>query len=461
MILFYLSFVQIQQSEAFVPALILPAAIGVSLLVVGAMTYYKPSSVPATWPGSTMLTTAGNIARVAIGAQSAFDQYNNSILQGNLVSLTASALAMWAAFTGPNATANQLAYPSMFNYLSATGSGPQPLSETNCSNGSIVSIGGNNYTVSNVSHYYYGDGATDGLLHCNRGDGTNGCLSPGTSYNVFETFCSPGFSDVWHGDLTSAAPTTPTVKTPDALQAITPGGVIPQGAANDLDAMIAANANGFGISIMDATTPGAVDNSRPLVPPLPVVSPLNPAAPAVTGLSTPNVIATQTALTAAQASLATATANNTAAQAALAANPTSIPLQTAATAAAAALAAAQASAATAAQTATAAAAANAEIYPNASIDALLAIDFSPFMGLSGAFANVWPFCLLGTIAAMLSPLVASPVAPCFTLGLPLGQSLTIDLSIFDPVALVLRWVVGLCLTIGAIMGMVRFWRGVA
>jgi hypothetical protein len=69
--------------------------------------------------------------------------------------------------------------------------------------------------------------------------------------------------------------------------------------------------------------------------------------------------------------------------------------------------------------------------------------------------------MLNQLSALISPLVTVPTAPVFTLPLPFGKSLTVDLSIFDGVAACVRWAIGFVLTLAAMLGMVRFWRGVS
>ena len=115
LIVLYLTFIQTQQARAFVPALVVPAVLGAAVLTVGAMTYYKPAALPASWPGSSILTTAGNIARVVVGAQAAYDQYNQSVLQGNIVAISANVTALQNYFmSNPNAA---MSYPNASTFL--------------------------------------------------------------------------------------------------------------------------------------------------------------------------------------------------------------------------------------------------------------------------------------------------------------------------------------------------------
>ena len=75
--------------------------------------------------------------------------------------------------------------------------------------------------------------------------------------------------------------------------------------------------------------------------------------------------------------------------------------------------------------------------------------------------KTFPFSLLTTLSGYLDVLVVDPVAPSFDMHIYQEQKLHIDLSFFDPVAALVRWVIGILLTIGAILGMQKWWRGVS
>lgn len=88
------------------------------------------------------------------------------------------------------------------------------------------------------------------------------------------------------------------------------------------------------------------------------------------------------------------------------------------------------------------------------------LDFSRFQDLKGALSSTYPFSLIGTLPDLLSPFVSSPSAP--VIHLPVyGNDLVVDLSVFDPVAAVCRWCVGLLATAGVVYYIVHFWRGVS
>lgn len=88
------------------------------------------------------------------------------------------------------------------------------------------------------------------------------------------------------------------------------------------------------------------------------------------------------------------------------------------------------------------------------------LNFSRFQELKGALSTTYPFSLIGMLPDLLSPFVSSPSAP--VIHLPVyGNDLVVDLSIFDPVAAVCRWCVGLLSSAGVVYYIVHFWRGVS
>ena len=460
LIVLYLTFIQAQQARAFVPALVVPAVIGAAVLTVGAMTYYKPTSIPASWPGSSIMTTAGNIAAVVVGAQMSYNQYNQAVLQGDYAAISASVTSLQSWFSAnPSGSSS---YPNLSSALMVISG--QPL-RSNSSPGDVVTVPGMSgfQQVLTVRDSWPGVGQSD-------------CWGSGIANQGYNLVAwEGGACHSQYFTLASASCPAPSPRPIATVQSIMPPGVpLTTPIQDDLAKMIAAVGVGNStFNVMDSQTASGVDNSKPLVPPLVVPAPLNPAQPVVTF---PNsAVGTQVTAAANQAVAAAQTASQalTSAQAAQqnyqAAHPTSTVQNDSALAALAGTTAAAQAAVTAAQVtasqagavANSAAAQAADTYPNANIDALKTLDFSPFKSLGGVFASVWPFCLLTSVSAFISPLVSSPVAPVFDLPLPLGTSVHIDLAILDPAAIALRWILALVLTVGAYLGIVRFWRGVA
>lgn len=85
-----------------------------------------------------------------------------------------------------------------------------------------------------------------------------------------------------------------------------------------------------------------------------------------------------------------------------------------------------------------------------------------FSQLKGALTSTYPFSTINTIGTYYSLLSSgSNTAPVFSLPLPMSHTMTVDLSIFDPVATTIRYLFGILFTAGCGWYVVRFWRGVA
>lgn len=88
------------------------------------------------------------------------------------------------------------------------------------------------------------------------------------------------------------------------------------------------------------------------------------------------------------------------------------------------------------------------------------LNFGRFQELKGALSSTYPFSLISMLPDLLSPFSRSPSAP--VIHLPVyGNDLVVDLSIFDPVAAVCRWCLGVLATAGVVYYVVHFWRGVS
>ena len=102
-----------------------------------------------------------------------------------------------------------------------------------------------------------------------------------------------------------------------------------------------------------------------------------------------------------------------------------------------------------------------DVYPSTNAVELKKIDLRKWTQLYGVMQNTFPFSLLTTLSGYLDAFVTEPVAPSFDMHVYQDKKLHIDLSFFDPVAALVRWVIGILLTIGAILGMQKWWRGVS
>lgn len=93
--------------------------------------------------------------------------------------------------------------------------------------------------------------------------------------------------------------------------------------------------------------------------------------------------------------------------------------------------------------------------PDAKADVLKLIDFSPLLSLQGVLAGKFPFSLLDSITIYLNPFLGAPSAPSFTVPMPLGNSITVDLSCFDIVATMCRFVISSLMLLGVSYFVVR------
>jgi hypothetical protein len=95
------------------------------------------------------------------------------------------------------------------------------------------------------------------------------------------------------------------------------------------------------------------------------------------------------------------------------------------------------------------------------VPALHTVKFDSANGLIGALKNAYPFSMLPSVAQTLTQFVASPTPPVMVMALPFGQSIHIDLSIWDDVAKMCRFVIAALMTSGFILKVVSFWRGIS
>lgn len=102
-----------------------------------------------------------------------------------------------------------------------------------------------------------------------------------------------------------------------------------------------------------------------------------------------------------------------------------------------------------------------ETMPQVATDTLKTFDWSAIQAVTGALANTFPVKQIMDIPGCLVGLCSDPVAPSFQLPIYGDNHLDINLSMFDPVATCFRWIFGLFVTVGGIMGAVRFYRGVS
>ncbi len=454
MLIVFLCCVQPRQSEAFLPVVVPVAYLaGASLLAIGAFAFYRPSTLPSGWHGPAVITSGGNIARVLFGVQPAYTQYGQSSLEGGLVAAKANIAAMQALFAA-GANNIQTTYAALYAALFST----PPVNPVNYTS----PVGA---YVSGDATYPQGYKVTGTAVGATMGGQSSVTWCSSASGSVCNQWTSNHNIDAGHYTQTRLTVVlgspTPSARSAADMAMAYPTFDLPPSASADLDAMIAANANGYGISIMDAVDSGHVDQAPPFIAPAPSTSPVSTTLPNVTNLGTATAAATAAAAAAAAANAASTASAATAAHNALLADPTNPTLIAADKAAAAAAAAAATAAGTTATTAVTADAASKEIYQNADVAPLKKLDFSSIKNLSGLMTGVFPFVLISSITANLNTFVASPVPPVFVFPLPLGFEIRIDLSPWDTLATLCRYAMAMMLTGGGVLYVVRFWRGVA
>ncbi len=438
--------VQPRQAHAYAPAVITAGMLGSALIVGTLATLYKPGTLPSGWSTESILTSGYNVARVVVGAQLAANQYGTNVLYGNYLAVKAGLSELIAAFNpaDPGTQVNRDSYPKMFDYLykdlayppiGANDYVPGKCYETEIGLRKVLKVTGpHTMTFQWSNNGFYLDSAASG------------------------TFINVVYPQYWSITTSSVGPPVPTAKTVDEIKLATPENTLPPAVATDFDNMI-KNAAGP-LTVVDTARPEGVDGAPPFVPtPIPGDATVNPAAPTVTGLNNPAVTATGNALTTSQATLQTqqaaindykvahpdSTAENDPALQEMIEELEKINAEVTANTKAYESAIAQ----------------DKEVYQNANIEALKTLNFESLKGLAGAMNDVFPFKLLPQIAGLLDVLVREPQAPAFDVNLPLGNTVHVDLTAFDTLAFVCRFLVGLLLTFGVVYYVIRFYRGVS
>lgn len=89
------------------------------------------------------------------------------------------------------------------------------------------------------------------------------------------------------------------------------------------------------------------------------------------------------------------------------------------------------------------------------------LDFDPFKQLIGIMSTTYPFNLPLVIKSYYQNFSIEAQAPVFDLDLPLGQTIHVDCSVFDPIATMIRFLVGMLITVGIVYYIVHFFRGIS
>ena len=273
----------------------------------------------------------------------------------------------------------------------------------------------------------------------------------------------PSFSDGSTG-LPYVAPPSYQVATPEQVASYNAtGGTVPAAIA------AGASAGSSATSAAAATQAAAAANTAAQAAAASATS-----AAAIAAVAASNSTAANAANVSAQAAAAASgtSANIAAAQAAqgradVAAGYAALTAGQASIAASDAAAAGSAAAGAASQAAAAAAAADVESKTKASVAAGIparpdkkTIDFEPFKELNGMLANTYPFNLPSSIASYYHALVGTGAAPVFDLPL-FGNTIHVDMAFFNPIATMIRYMVGLLVSSGMLFYIIHFIRGIS
>lgn len=88
------------------------------------------------------------------------------------------------------------------------------------------------------------------------------------------------------------------------------------------------------------------------------------------------------------------------------------------------------------------------------------LDMVPLHALKDALNNTYPFNLPSVLSSYYTSFVAPAVAPVFTLKLA-GHDMTVDLSPFEPIAILCRYLVGIVTSCGILFYIIHFFRGIS
>lgn len=447
-----------QYSEASPGVIVAGAvAVGAVALTVGAATYYKPATTGSlAVPDSANFyanPVTGGIGRMLVAQWNTQTQYLQSQLQSKLVQAKVGFSSLLAAVKASPGT-----YPQLHAAMTTTSAGYiGGVIGANYSvtlpAGTVVKVGSTYYTLgSNV--YQEGPGAWGNPL---TGDST-GFYVPNNRVQVYHTpyYYNGGTSAYYKyckfysytASSSVAPPPSITDKSPSEFVAGIGGSQVGSAYRGEIDSYIAGP--DWSVNIVDSAT--ADDESAS-----PFVAPVVAPVPEVSGLGSSTTAAAQNRLVGASAAVASAQSAVAAAQAAYDANPTPENLA-ALNAAAAALTAATAEKTAAQAAADSATAAEAEKYPGAPQDPKKRFSWEKLKQLKDAMANIWPFSLLAGLAGYLDYLVADPVAPVFNFAI-FGHTLTLDLSLFDPLAAAMRWVLALVIMVAFTQRIIAWYKG--
>lgn len=441
------------QSEAIAPALVAGGLVlGTALIVGGAMTVYKPPGYNG--PSAFVSPTTKTVGALAYATQNMLNQYGQNQLWGALLTAKMT-LDDLRQLTGLNpAKYPQLndAFTKKEDWLAAS------LNIDNCRgvkvNDIIKTANGSYYKVTSsydyqvLSYQNIGAPTAPSMWFPYRYNGSNVTGAYMILVDKNNPVTNP--ADRPRSDADAVAKLAPPAIPADA----NPAKAISDIYSGEIDDFIRSNPNV--VTFADTANPGVdLDNAPPITPPFPL--PGTVPGTTVTGLGAETATAAATNAANAQTALTQAQAAQAAAQTAYDANPTA-ENQEALDAATAAAIAAAAKAAAAAAAATQAQIDQETAYPNANGDGLKSLKWDRWKDLLNLMKETFPFTLLLAIAGYLELFVGPSTAPVFEFPLA-GNTLHVNLSMFDPVAACLRYGIAIILSIAIIQYLVEWFRG--
>lgn len=431
-------------------------ALGSVIAAAGAVHYYHPVSVPPNHVSNSVLTTAGNIGSMVYAN---YAQWQDS-QRASVVNALLTAKVYWADLLS-KVTASPSTYPSLYGAL--TTSEAPDVSRSSQVNDIVKNnaIQLSNMKITQVSM----QGGYDGLyLSPSAGQSNpyyfqNGSIYSGGIFLWVDPYTSGPYAGTYRTKYTFYGTSiTPPPRTRSLQEVKEQGSLTPpfplgtstqpinSGYEDDITKLLQNEPNI--IHYVDTATPEQETDSAP------------PYAPPTTGVfdpavATPGQKAALNAGTTVQISIGSAKDAYEKAQAAAQANPYDVSLANTANLAKAAydkLVADQAAAASAlanpanGDTSTAAA---------ISIPPLKTIDLTKLKALQDVLADKFPFSLVQDVQDIWSNISATGAPPIYVYPLPLGQTITIDLAPWDPVATACRYLVAILMTVGVVFYAIR------
>lgn len=440
----FISFISPPKSYSYVSAVAagVLAGAGSLLYMAGAFKYYNVSA-----PISTYFNNTGDTYRQIYATWQGVNDYGAAQAYNKLIAARISFEDLMESIVNPYITSGQPSpYPNLYNYLTYPPNTPT-VNENMSIGGIYIGECGTFRVVSKQVNYSPNSYVAVGTTQCNSSGTvifhTADPINGGVLYNTYF-----GTDPV----VVPRLPKTSPVVLND-IDSTSQNSSFQSQYSDELDRLFANVIPSKPANLADTGTREDVHTAPTFVPP--IGGTMGAATPSIT--TAPSAAAAASATTAANTKSSLSTSATEAVNNYQAANPASTIENDPVLAALVNTAAAAAAAATAATDLATKAQAESDVpMPAVTIDSLKLIDFSPFLSLQGVLATKFPFTLLSTISGFLSIFSGSAVAPVFSITVPfITTPLSINLSLFDPIAILCRWSISILASIGTIYLLVR------